>query len=138
MKIKKYNLPLITFGVLFVTSFVPVIQIILMYWNGGILATIEMISGIDAMELAIPLNLILTILCLYFYFKSKKAGYKVLFSIISFFFINGLTVFSFSKILGNDDSDYYFIQFMLVAFVTGFSLIGIDYLKYKTELKASA
>lgn len=64
MKLNEYIISLIFFGVLLITSFVPFVQVILMYWNGGILAITEDITGIDGLDLAIPLNLILTIISL--------------------------------------------------------------------------
>lgn len=130
---KKYNISIFTFGILLITSFVPVVYVILLYINGGIIAILEDLSGIDAMDLAIPLNLLLTILCVYLYFKSDKVVYRILESFFTFFFINAWIVFSFSEIFGIDDSEYYYIQFILIAFITSTSLLGVDYLKNKAK-----
>jgi hypothetical protein len=114
-----------------ITSFVPFIQVILMYWNGGILAVTEDITGIDALDLAIPLNLILTLLSLFAYFKSKRIGLKILFAILTMFFINGLTVFTFEKVFGNSDASFYAWQFIVGATLTGFGLFTADLFREK-------
>ena len=114
-----------------ITSFVPFVQVILMYWNGGILAVSEDITGIDALDLAIPLNIILTLLSLFAYFKSKRIGLKVLFAILTMFFINGLTVFSFEKVFGNSDASFYAWQFIVGAILTGIGLFTADLFRHK-------
>ena len=125
MKPNDYIISLIFFGALLITSFVPFVQVILMYWNGGILAVSEDITGIDALDLAIPLNLILTLLSLFAYFKSKRIGLKVLFAILTMFFINGLTVFSFEKVFGNSDASFYAWQFIVGAILTSSLTVNI-------------
>ena len=133
MKLNDYIISLIFFGVLLITSFVPFIQVILMYWNGGILAVTEDITGIDALDLAIPLNLILTLLSLFAYFKSKRIGLKILFAILTMFFINGLTVFGFEKVFGNSDASFYAWQFIVGALLTGIGLFTADFLRHKLK-----
>ena len=51
-------------------------QAFIMYWNGGTLALTEDLTGIDGLDLAIPLNIILTQCSLFAYFKSKKNRVK--------------------------------------------------------------
>lgn len=131
MKLNDYIISLIFFGVLLITSFVPFIQVILIYWNGGMLAVTEDITGIDALDLAIPLNLILTLLSLFAYFKSKQIGLKILFAILTMFFINGLTVFSFEKVFGNSDANFYAWQFIVGATLTGIGLFTADLFREK-------
>ncbi|MDG1314871.1 MAG: hypothetical protein P8P29_05035 [Flavobacteriaceae bacterium] len=131
MKLNEYIISLIFFGVLLITSFVPFVQVILMYWNGGILAITEDITGIDGLDLAIPLNLILTIVSLIAYFKSKTIGMKILLAVLSMFFINGLTVFGFEKIFGNSDANFYAWQFIVGALLTGLGLFTADILRHK-------
>ena len=128
MKPNDYIISLIFFGVLFITSFAPFIQVILIYWNGGIIAVTEDLTGID---LAIPLNLILILTSLFAYFKSKRIGLKILFAILIMFFINGLTVFGFVKVFGNSDASYYAWQFIIGAILTGIGLFTVDMLRYK-------
>jgi hypothetical protein len=131
MKLNEYIISLIFFGALLITSFVPVVQVILMYWNGGILAITEDLTGIDGLDLAIPLNLILTIVFLIIYFKSKTIGMKILFAILTMFFVNGLTVFGFEKVFGNSDASFYAWQFIVGALLTGLGLFTADILRHK-------
>ena len=131
MKLNNYIISLIFFGALLITSFVPFIQVILMYWNGGILALTEDITGIDGLDLAIPLNIILTLASLFAYFKSKRIGLKILFAILTMFFINGLTVFGFEKVFGNSDASFYAWQFIVGAILTGIGLFTADLLRHK-------
>jgi predicted signal transduction protein with EAL and GGDEF domain len=62
MKLNEYIISLIFCGVLLITSFIPIVQVILMYWNGGILA-LEDLIGIETLD-TISLNLIFTIISL--------------------------------------------------------------------------
>ena len=102
-----------------------------MYWNGGILAVTEDITGIDGLDLAIPLNFILTLLSLLAYYKSKRIGLIILFAILTMFFINGLTVFDFEKIFGNSDASFYAWQFIVGAIFTGIGLFTADLFRHK-------
>lgn len=130
MRLNEYIISLIFFGVLLITSFFPVFQVILMYWNGGIIAVIEGLTGIDEPDLEIALNLILTTVSLFAYFKSKKIGVKILFAALTVFFINGLTVFGFEKVFDNSDANFYPWQFIVGALLTGFGLFTADILRH--------
>jgi hypothetical protein len=68
-----------------------------MYWNGGILALTEDLIGIETLDLAIYKSYF-TIVSLVYYFKSKTIGMKILFAVLTMFFINGLTVFGFENV----------------------------------------
>lgn len=131
MKPKDYIISLIFFGALLITSFVPFVQVILMYWNGGILAITEDLTGIDGLDLAIPLNIILTLISLFAYFKSKTIGLKIFFAVLTMFFINGLTVFGFEKVFGNSDASFYAWQFIVGAILTGLGLFTADIFRHK-------
>ena len=102
-----------------------------MYWNDGILALTEEITGIDGLDLAIPLNIILTLASLFGYFKSKRIGLKILFAILTMFFINGLTVFGFEKVFGNSNESFYAWQFIVGAILTGIGLFTADLFRHK-------
>ncbi|OOG78725.1 hypothetical protein B0E44_00495 [Flavobacterium sp. A45] len=106
-----------------------------MYWNGGILAVTEELTGIDGFDLAIPLNLILTIVSLFVYFKSKTKGMKIPFAVLTMFFINGFTVFGFESIFGNSDADFYAWQFIIGALLTGLGLFTADFFRHKLTYK---
>ena len=133
MKLNEYIISLIFFGVLLITSFIPFVQVILMYWNGGILAVTENLTGIDALDLAMPLNLILTIVSLFSYFKSKNIRMKILFAALTMFFINGLTVFGFENIFGNSDAHFYAWQFIIGALLTGLGLFTADFFRHNLK-----
>jgi hypothetical protein len=131
MKLNEYIIPLIFCGVLLITSFIPIVQVILMYWNGGILALTEDLIGIETLDLAISLNLIFTIVSLFVYFKSKTIGMKILFAVLTMFFINGLTVFGFENVFGNSDAHFYAWQFIAGALLTGLGLFTADFFRHK-------
>lgn len=133
MKLNKYMIPIAFFGILLISSFVPYIQIILIYWNGGILAISEEITGIDALDLAIPLNLIFVLLSVFTYFRSKRKALKILLAFFLTFFINGLTVFSSDKLFDNSTTNIYDWHFMVGAILTGALLFVTDVYRYKIK-----
>ena len=133
MKLNEYIISLTFFGALLITSFVPFVQVILMYWHGGIFAVTADVTGIDGLDLAIPLNLILTIISLINYFNSKTIGMKILLAILTMFFVNGLTVFGFEKVFGNSDASFYAWQFIVGALLTGIGLFTADFLRHKLK-----
>jgi hypothetical protein len=133
MEIANYKISLIFFGTLLITSFVPFFQIIFMYWNGGILALLENITGIEALDIAIPFNLSLSVITLFAYFKSEKTLWKIIIAILTTFFINGMVVFAFMKIYGNSDANFYALQFITGAILTGIGLFVTDKLRFKNK-----
>lgn len=133
MKLDECIISLAFFGALLITSFVPFIQVILMYWNGGILAVTGDVTGLDGLDLAMPLNLILAVVSLFAYFESKKIGMKIFVAVLTMFFINGLTVFGFEKVFGNSDASFYAWQFIVGALLTGLGLFTADVLRHKLE-----
>jgi hypothetical protein len=133
MEIGNYKISLIFSGTLLITSFVPVFQIIFMYWNGGILALLENITGIEAIDIAIPFNFILSLITLFAYFKSEKTLWKIIIAIFTTFFINGMVVFAFMKIYGNSDANFYALQFISGAILTGIGLFTTDRVRLKNK-----
>lgn len=136
MKLADFRISLIFFVVLLITSFYAVLQVIFMYWNGGFLAIAEDVSGIDAMILAAPLNLILALISLYAYFKSKPMVLKIISASLYMFFINGMTILGYYELFNRVSPSFDELRFIVIALFTGLGLFAIDFLKSRKEISS--
>ena len=116
-------------SILILSSFLPIIQIIFLYINGGILSFTETITKINIDILSNILNLTFVILTSILYFRSNKLILKIISSILVYFFM--LSFITFLKInnYGNEEGALYFLPFLIAGISTGIIIIGID--KYK-------
>ncbi len=131
MQVKGYEITLVIFGIFLISSFVPIFQIWLGHLNGMILYFIESIINVRAFDLAIPANLILSIVCLFAYLKSKKQFSKILTASLASFFIGSLGLFIFETFIIY--TEIYWLQFFAGALLIGLSLFTIDTIRIKTK-----
>lgn len=99
MKIEECQIILVILGLFLISSFVPIIQIMLGYLNGAFLYLIQSITTVRGHHLAIPFNSILSVICLIAFWKSKKQSYKIITASLSSFFISCKTLFVFEDFL---------------------------------------
>lgn len=135
MKKSDFKISLIIFGIYLLSSFLPIIQILIGYLNGGVISLIAGITSIDASKIAIPLNLILSIYFLYSYLKAKELKSQIISATIASFFISCLVLFTFEDYLIN--TKYYWLQFLSGAVLIGISLISIDFIRQIKKLNIS-
>ena len=129
MKKSGYKISLIIFGIYLISSFTPIIQILIGYLNGAIISLISGITFVDASKIAMPFNLIFSIYFLYSYLKAENLQSQIISAIIASFFISCLVLFTFEDYLIN--TEYYWLQFLSGAVLIGISLISIDFIRQK-------
>ena len=129
MKIKNKEITIFTFGILFLSSFVPVIQVMLAYLNGAFIYLFEITTTVDRNNLIIPINLLLLFSSLYFYWKWIKLWQKIIAVIFIVFSINGIYLITFDTLI--DYSEYYWLPFIFEAIVISSLLLITDILRTK-------
>ena len=129
MKIKNKEISIFTFGILFLSSFAPVIQVMLAYLNGALIYLFEIITTIDRNNLIIPTNLILLLISLYFYWRWIKLWKKIVAVILIVFSINGILLITFDRLI--DYSKYYFLPFIIEAIIISTVILITDIFKTK-------
>lgn len=127
MKKKTLLLPLIITGVLMISAFIPVLQVLILTLNGGFLYLFEMTSKTDTSLLQYAVNAFCGVLLLILYFLSKKTIARVLTAIGVVFFVLPLLMYSFENTFTEDRP--YFLQFMVIGLLTGFILLLVSYFK---------
>ena len=114
---------------LFVSSFVPVIQIIFAYANGAVFSPAENIGGSHSPVLSIILNLFFSLIFISLYYNSEKLYLKILTSILLLFFLNSFVVLMKIELYGNEEGEFYFLQFLVSSLIIGTTLISSEYIK---------
>ena len=112
---------------LFVSSFVPVIQIIFAYANGAVFWTAEKIIGPHSPVLSIILNLLFSVIFIFLYYKSEKLYMKIVNSIL--IFLNSFVMLMKIELYGNEEGEFYFLQFLVSSLIIGVTLISSEYIK---------
>lgn len=126
---KKSNLFIPTIITLFliVSSFIPVIQIILLTFNGGIVYVFGNITSTQNKEMAIILNIIISILCLIWFYKGKRKRLVIIQLILSSFFLFPIFYLLLENLTIRDN--YYFLPMMIAGLLTGLVLLIVGYFK---------
>ena len=120
----------ITFTLLlFITSFVPAIQIIFAYANGAVFSTAENIIGSNSPFLSIILNLLFSVIFIFLYYNSEKLYLKIVNSILILFFLNSFVMLMKIELYGNEESEFYFLQFFVSSIIISVTLISSEYIK---------
>lgn len=131
---KGYTISFVVSVLLIVNLILPVVQVILLYCNGSFIALIEDVVGDNIKNLEITVNLILSLAALFGYYRFNSLITKLLFTSLTIFFANGLIVFAFWIILGNEETSYHPWQFVSAAIFTSLGLISMDFLRSKNKI----
>lgn len=126
------TVPLILTAIFVLSSFVPVIQTIILTLNGGYLASIEdMISSTNANTKSINLlgNLLPTLLLLFWFYNATNKIGQFIAAILAMVFMTAF--FYFMTMDDNEEHEPYWLQFLIIALVSGFILTIVAYIKYK-------
>ena len=129
MRIKNKEIAIFTFGILFLSSFVPVIQVMLAYLNGALIYLFEIITTVDRSKLVIPINLILLFTSIYFYCKWTKIWQKIITVFLIAFSINGIFLITFDRLM--DYSEYYWLPFIIEAIIISTIILIADIITTK-------
>ena len=126
-------IPTIFLGVVILTSFVPVVQIILMTLCGGLthIVTIPFDSN-ERVEniIGIIFNSILTLIGLFLFYKTKTTLTRILTSFFVLFFGHGIMLFTVDQILKGDES--YYINWTVLSGTPVLLTLLVGLLKYWT------
>ena len=118
-------------SILILSSFLPIIQILFLLINGGILSYTETITKINIEVLSNILNSTFVIIASILYFRSNKLILKIISSILVYFFVMSFITFLKINNYGNEEGEFYFLPFLIAGIFTGIIIIGID--KYKLK-----
>ncbi|MFD2099331.1 hypothetical protein [Flagellimonas iocasae] len=129
MKTENTVIPLILMGILVLGSFAPIIQIILLHGSAIYLYPFENILGIENFKVLNFMHLVGGILTVYGFYKAEKIEFKLLWAILTVFFLNSFLTFLWDDKGG--DPDPYFLGFMISGFLTTLPLLVIGFVKEK-------
>ena len=129
---KQIYLPIILTLIFIVSSFIPILQIIILTLDGGLISLASKAIGQDISENLfkenIIFNLIPTLILLFLFYKSTTHILNITSSALAMIFMTAFFMFLTDGV--KYDSDPYFLNFILVAFVCGIILTLITFLKY--------
>jgi hypothetical protein len=124
---KSLEIPLIVMAVLTLTSFLPLIQILVMTLNGAIYYPLYSIADNDeiASKYILIGNSLMSLLGLILFYVSIKIAWRIFSVIFTVLFLLPLMVLIFRSI----ETDVYFLQNLVAGFVVGLILLVITLLK---------
>lgn len=120
-------------GVLVVTSFIPIIQILIMTLNGGIMILFSLL--VDDKELSrnfiLAIEGFISLIGLILFYKSTKILWRIFSVILTLLFLFPLMVYIFEFIV----TDKYFVQNMVAGFAVGLILLIVTLFKKRPSEK---
>lgn len=128
---KSLEIPLIIMGILVLSSFVPIIQIVILTLNGAILSPLYAIASNDkvAIQYIYFFNFLTSFFGLVLFFRASKISLIILSAIFSVLFLLPLATYIFGMIV----TDLYFVQNLVSGFVVGLILLIVALLKQPVE-----
>lgn len=128
---KSLEIPLIIMGILVLSSFVPIIQIVILTLNGAILSPLYAIASNDkiAIQYIYFFNFLISFFGLVLFFRASKISLIILSAIFSVLFLLPLATYIFGVIV----TDLYFVQNLVSGFVVGLILLIVALLKQPVE-----
>jgi hypothetical protein len=134
MRNEDITIPAIFLGVILLTSIVPIVQMTLMYLNGGLTYIFAIpfdTANANTTETAsIVFNSILTAIGLILFYNSRVTWTRILTSLLVLFCGQGVMLFLIGKILTEDDSYYLYWTILSGTPVLVTLLVGL--FKYRT------
>ncbi len=134
---RKIKFSLITFAILVLSSFMPVLQLLIMYLNSFVTQPIGVLFGKSDNIGMYIVNGVLSLLMLALFYFSNTTVTKV-FSTIGFllfflplFFYSTENIFT-DKTVSLRLEKFYFLQFLIAGVVAGILLAVIELIKAKT------
>lgn len=137
IKSENINIALVIGAVLTITSFVPVIQIIMLYANGAFLYTFEAILNTSDYSSLNYVNLLFGIISLIAFYFAKKIGFKILWAMANVFFSNGFIILLEMGYTKGGDTEPYFLGFLISGILAIIPLLVTGIIKENTFDKIS-
>ncbi|MBY5952863.1 hypothetical protein KUV23_17915 [Algoriphagus marincola] len=124
---KSLEIPLIIMGVLVVTSFIPIIQILILTLNGGIMYLFSLLLGGKELvgNFLLAIEGFISLVGLILFYKSIKISWRIFSVIFTLLFLLPLMVYIFGFI----ETDIYFVQNLVAGFAVGLILLVVALLK---------
>jgi hypothetical protein len=121
----KTKTSVIALGILVLTSFIPILQVLILTLNGAFLSVFTKNSN----TIILAVNGIFTLLSLSLFYFSKSTIAKI-FSIIGVvLFFLPLLFYGTERIISTEK--YYFLQFLIIGIIIGITLVLIEMFKIK-------
>lgn len=120
-------MPLIIMGVLVVTSFIPIIQILILTLNGGMMYLFSLLLGGKELvgNYLLAIEGFISLVGLILFYKSIKKLWSIFSVIFTLLFLLPLMVYIFGFI----ETDIYFLQNLVAGFAVGLILLVVALLK---------
>lgn len=132
MKIPKpLALPFIITLILIVSSFIPIVQVLVLTLNGGILYAISQPLGVDSTEIIYSVNIVLSIVFILLFYLSDKLIGRLFSALATIIFLLPLLFYATENLISEE---IYFLHFIIVGFIVGVVLIFTTLLKLKVNL----
>lgn len=124
---KSLEIPLIIMGVLVVTSFIPIIQILILTLNGGIMYLFSLLLGSKELvgNLLLGVEGFISLFGLILFYKSIKILWRIFSAVFTVLFLLPLMVYIFGFI----ETDMYFVQNLVAGFAVGLILLAVALVK---------
>ena len=124
---KSLEIPLIIMAVLVLTSFLPLIHILIMTLNGGIMYLFSVLYGSKELvsKFLLAIEGFISLIGLILFYKSIKMSWRIFSVIFTVLFLLPLMVYIFEFI----ETDLYFLQNLVAGFAVGLILLVVALLK---------
>lgn len=124
---KSLEIPLIIMGVLVATSFIPIIQILILTLNGGIMYLFSLLLGGKELvgNFLLVIEGFISLVGLILFYKSIKISWRIFSVIFTLLFLLPLMVYIFGFI----ETEIYFVQNLVAGFAVGLILLVVALLK---------
>lgn len=123
----KLKISLIILFILIFSSFMPILQVVILFLNSGFIGLIGLLINNNNYILHYILNSIGSIILLICYFYSLSNVLKVILGFFFIFFFFPLISLLFENIIPKDP---YFFSIILIGLLTGIMLLLSDFIKY--------
>ena len=130
---RQIKLPLILTVVFIALSFIPIIQIIILTFSGGLISTINKAIGRDNSDNLLLANMIVnllpTIVLLILFYRSRQNARKITTAVLAMIFMTAFIFFFTDGIY--KDRDPYYLNFIVVALISGSVLAIVSLLRHR-------
>jgi hypothetical protein len=137
---KQLIIPIILTTIFIVSSFVPIIQILIWTFDGVLVKLINDIVGADntgnILTANIIANLLPTMILLFLFFKANSQRTKIITATLSMILMTAFIFFLTDGIF--KDNDPYFLNLLINALISGTILTLIALLKFKQNKQGQA
>ncbi len=139
MRKQSTRLTIVISLIFILSSLLPLMQIFLMYGNGGLLAIVDEIlfrNDLDNTKVTNWIvNFSLSLLSLTLYFKTKTKSLKIIYSILFTVFSSLFICFLAYDYFGTEDPNPYYLYFVISSLISGIILNLVSLLKDKNEIE---